>query len=298
MCYDLLHSFRKQPVFNSENHPSPNATGLYQYPAKHTRAVMWQGGLHHMGASTTWVWEEAKDDALLDSIYFRPANIWGHGRAFLDLNRLSEEVTAINRAPATVAILYSPASVFWEKEYGKTVRNVYTALTFLGERVTFISEKELARGPAPLSIQRIILPMATHVPVEPLKFLATRQFVYIGADCAKWDEYHRPLGPMTPDKLVAPGDERALWEALRVGSNVRLLDADGKPAWGIEFRAVPYRDGFLVPMINHLKKAQVVSLSIEGMGDEGIELLTRGIVSTKKIALEPMEPVLVRVERK
>ena len=27
MCYDLLHSFNNQPVFNSENHPMPNATG-------------------------------------------------------------------------------------------------------------------------------------------------------------------------------------------------------------------------------------------------------------------------------
>ena len=64
MGYDLLHSFRNQPVFNSENHPIPNATGQYEYPMRHTRAVMWQGGLHHMGASTTWVWEQAKEDSL------------------------------------------------------------------------------------------------------------------------------------------------------------------------------------------------------------------------------------------
>jgi hypothetical protein len=53
-----------------------------------------------------------------------------------------------------------------------------------------------------------------------------------------------------------------------------------------------------MPMMNLLKEPQTVSLTIEGMSEEGVDLLTREIVSTKKIRLEPMEPVLLRVERK
>jgi len=59
-------------------------------------------------------------------------------------------------------------------------------------------------------------------------------------------------------------DERKLWEALRVDSDVRLTGEDGKPAFGVEFKSVPYQGALLVPMINHLKKAQTVSLAIEG----------------------------------
>jgi hypothetical protein len=296
MCYDLLHSFRNQPVFNSENHPIPNATGLYQYPMRHTRAVMWQGGLHHMGASTTWVWEPARDDALLDSIYFRPANIWGQGRAFLDLNRLSEEVTAINRAKPTVAILYSPASIFWEKDYGKTVRDVYTALVCAGERVTFVSERQLAErryhGPT-----RIVLPMATHLSANGPQRLFGFQLVFVGEACAKRDEYDRPLDVAYATKVVPVGDARALWESLRAEGPVAVLDAEGKPAWGIEFCSVRHGNGLLVPMINHLKAAQTVSLSINGMAERAVELLSGAVVSTKKMELKPMEPVLLRVER-
>ncbi len=100
MSYDLLHSFRNQPVFNSENHPIANATGAYRFPSRQSRAVFWQGGLHNQGAMTTWVWQEANDPSLLHSIYYRPAYCWGQQRAaLLDLNRLAgDEVTAINRA--------------------------------------------------------------------------------------------------------------------------------------------------------------------------------------------------------
>jgi hypothetical protein len=297
MGYDLLHSFKNQPVFNSENHPIPNATGQYEYPMRHTRAVMWQGGLHHMGASTTWVWEQAKEDSLLDSIYFRPSNIWGQGRAFLDLNRLSDEVTAINRAKPTVAILYSPASIFWEKDYGKTVRDVYTALVCNGENVTFVSERQLAEHRVPPGL-RIVLPLATHVSsAEARKFLIPQPIVFVGAECAKWDEYHRPQPALIPEKVVAVGDAHSLWESLRrEGPGTRVLDAEGKPVWGIEFRAVRYGNGFLVPMINHLKTARTVRLGMDGIADSALELLSREVVSTEKLELKPMEAVLLRVE--
>jgi len=167
MGYDLLHSFRNQPVFNSENHPLPNASGAYRFPSRQARASIWQGGLHHQGATTTWVWEDPPaDPSLLHSIYYRPAYCWGQQRALLDLNRLSEEVTAINRAKPTVAILYSPASRYWEKDYGTSVRTIYTALSFLGDTITFVSEKQLAEGNVP-KVQAIVLPHATHVTDAP-----------------------------------------------------------------------------------------------------------------------------------
>ena len=76
------------------------------------------------------------------------------------------------------------------------------------------------------------------------------------------------------------------------------LDFTGKRAWGVEFRAVPYQTGYLVPMMNLLKQAQTVTLGAEGMSDEAVELITRNVISTKNLKLEPMEPVLLRIERR
>jgi hypothetical protein len=50
--YDLLHSFRGQSVFNSENHSIPDGASPYHIPMSDTRSVLWQGGLHHQGSTT------------------------------------------------------------------------------------------------------------------------------------------------------------------------------------------------------------------------------------------------------
>ena len=62
-----------------------------------------------------------------------------HGRAALDLMRLAPEVVALQDAPARVAILFSKCSEMWNPNYAGTAMNAYQALTFLGEKVDFIT---------------------------------------------------------------------------------------------------------------------------------------------------------------
>src|ERR1039457_2500946 len=84
------------------------------------------------------------------------------GRAMLDLNRLAPEVTALNTAKPRVALLYSQPSIFWETQYPGTLRSLYTVLNFMGENVTFVSERQLAEGKA-AKVQWLLVPDATHV---------------------------------------------------------------------------------------------------------------------------------------
>jgi hypothetical protein len=318
MCYDLLHSFADQPVFNSENHPLPNASGAYRWPSPETRAVIWQGGLHHQGATTTWVWEEGSEPSLRDSIYFRPAHIWQEGRALLDLNRLGEEVTAINRAKPTVAILYSPASRFWEKNYATAMRTVYTALNFLGETITFVSERQLAEGNIP-PVGAIVLPEATHVTdvaaAALLDFARSGgKLLYYGQDCLASDQYDRPRQKMSNFQqmqtllpsiaLIDPGDERQTAGQMRKALPTRPLAArlvatgTNQPTWGIEFRTIEHEGKFLVPLINLLKQPQTVTISIDQAEDQALDLLTDQIVSLKNLKLAPMEPKLLKISRR
>ena len=80
----------------------------------------------------------------------------------LDLDRLAPEVTALNTAKPRVALLYSQPSLFWEEQYPGTLRSLYTVLNFMGENVTFVSERQLAEGKAP-KVQWLLVPNATHV---------------------------------------------------------------------------------------------------------------------------------------
>ena len=67
------------------------------------------------------------------------------------------------RAKPHIAILYTRNSLYWQKDnYPRIVKAAYTALTFLGEPVTFVTERQLAEGTA-APVRAIILPQAKHV---------------------------------------------------------------------------------------------------------------------------------------
>ena len=302
--YDLLHSFRGQGVFNSENHVIPDGATPYHIPMSHTRSVLWQGGLHHQISTTVWVWETAGDSSLVGSIYFRPANVYGAGRAMLDLNRLAPEVTALNTAKPRVALLYSQPSIFWEDKYQGTLRSLYTVLNFMGENVTFVSERQLAEGNAP-KVQWLLVPNATHVlPSTPAAVAAFAKsggkVLLVGKESLRHDEYDRPLNEtMDYPMMELAGDEPATAAALRQRlAPLQLNDlrdaATGQPAWGVEFRVVKYGKVTLVPLINFTREAKKVQLP-GWARKQGLDLLSGENVQLNAISTESMAPRLLQI---
>lgn len=304
LYYDLLHSFRGQSVFNSENHLSTDGSGPAHVPINHTRSVLWQGGLHHQGSTTIWVWENSIDPSVVGNIYFRPANIFGAGRAMLDLNRLSPEVTAINNARPRVALLYSPPSIFWDEKYKSTLLSIYATLTFMGEPITFVSERQLAAGTA-AKVDWLIVPNATHILDTTSVALAGfkksgGKILLVGKDSLSRDEYDRPLPSRSNDPVIEPGlDDQSTAKLLRAvlrplpTSDLRESES-GQPAWGVEFRVVPLGKAILIPLVNFNQKAGTVTLS-KWAGCQALDLLSGETVDLKAIALEPMLPRLLRI---
>jgi len=304
--YDLLHSFKNQPVFNSENHVIPDGSPPSHIPMALTRAAIWQGALHHQGATTIWVWEEAVDASLSGSIYFRPANIYGAARAMLDLNQFAVQVASIDRGPAPVALLYSPASVFWEDKYKATLSSIYTMLTFSGLRPTFVSERQLAENPQP-NFQCIIVPGASHV--TDTTFEALSQFkgklLLVGDDAMKWDEYHRArdraaLAPSVvqfkPDPKPGIAAAGLRKELAAAGVTLHdLMDAsNSKPSWGVEYRVVADGPSTLIPMINLNAHAHTVRFTNPAW-HRATDLLTGAEIDLASIHLEPSAPRLLRI---
>ena len=304
--YDLLHSFRGQGVFNSENHVIPDGATPYHIPMGHTRSVLWQGGLHHQVSTTIWVWETAGDSSLVGSIYFRPANVYGAGRAMLDLNRLAPEVTALNTAKPRVALLYSQPSIFWDAQYPSTLRSLYTVLNFMGENVTFVSERQLAEGKA-AKVQWLLVPNATHVlsstPGAVAAFAkAGGKVLLVGKESLRHDEYDQPLNQvMDYPTMELAGDEPATAAALRQRlAPLQLNDlrdaTTGQPAWGVEFRVVQFGRVTLVPLLNLNKEAKTVRLP-GWAKKQGLDLLSGENVELNAVSAEPMVPRLLQIGR-
>lgn len=316
MWYDLLHSFRGQPVFNSENHLIKDGALANSIPPEHTYSVLWQGALHHQGATTIWVWNEPVNASLEGSIYLRPGNTWSAGKAMLDLNRLGPEVRAVATQKAPVAILYSVTSAFWEPDYEPALMSLYTTLSLLGHQVTFISERQLAAGrrsPANDSIRLIALPRATHVKEETVRALAGfvskgGKVFSVGDGSLLRDEYGRERklpaslsdnlskAPWsrgeTSDEDLATPVESILGKA-GVSSPLVLSSATtGRRVWGIQHRVVKEGDTLLISLNNMTKTPETVVLPVTGVITD---ILNEESIKPKAVILEPMKPRLLRV---
>ncbi len=301
--YDLLHSFRGQSVFNSENHVIPDNSPPSHIPMSHTRSVLWQGGLHHQGSTTIWVWEHAADPSLAGSIYFRPANVYGAGRAMLDLNRLAPEVRAFDTATPRVALLYSQPSIFWEQKYQGTIYSLYTALNFMGENVTFVSERQLAAGTA-AKVQWLLVPNATHVLPSTSAALAAyatagTKILLIGKESLTRDEYDRPLARTEYQVTEMAGDEPGTAAMLRQKLAPMAFDelrdvATGKPVWGVEFRTVRRGQTALIALNNFNKEGKTVSLP-RWTKVAAVDLLSGESVDPRGFKVETMTPRLLRM---
>ena len=302
--YDLLRSFRHQPVANSENHFISDGYQP-QISPDYIRSSMWQGVLHGLGQTACWEFGDANRGGD-GGIKLRPADIFAAGRAWLDARRCARIVAAVVRAQPHVAILYTRNSLYWQDEdYSKTLTAAYIALNFLGEPVTFVTEKELADGSA-VPVHAILLPRATHVTDATVAALARfvargGKLIAMGEGNLGRDEYDRPrrLPPALKLMPLPPSDdERVLFREFApishdLGVDAPLLNAkDASHAWGVEYRVVGDNGHTYLSALDQLKQSQVVKLS-GGPRKQFKDLLSGNLVDGTHIRLEPMVPVLL-----
>ncbi|NLX05679.1 MAG: hypothetical protein GXY33_11105 [Phycisphaerae bacterium] len=307
---DLLFGLGRKPVYNSENHLIPDQFPEAHVPPEHTHAVLVQGGLHHQYATAIWLWQEPNwitPFAVNGSIYVRPANLFAAGRAMLDLNRLAAEVSAVNAARPRAAILYAIPSLFWDEGAGEAITAAYMQLTFLGQPVGFVSERQLAEGDT-AGLKVILCPQTGHVEDATVEALARfaaggGTIVRIGSECLRFDQYHRlrelPGALAGSPELALPPECAAVSDELR-----SLLDSAGvavaplvdvltdRPVWGVEYRVVSDGEAMIVPMINFLTSAQTVRLDLTGAA---VDLIAEEPVDPARIELSPMCPRLIRI---
>jgi len=308
MFFDLLRSCRGQPIFNSENHVIIDRD-QERVPAVHIRNIMWQAAVHGQGASTMWVWERTFDphSSLAGSIMHRPACAEAHGRTALDLMRLAPQVTALQRAPARVALVYSIASLIYNSEYPRLLSQVYRALNFTGEKIDFITERQLAAGKA-RQYRMIFAPGVTHLPADALRglvrFAERGTVVTKGEGCLAHDDLDRPAPTADMAKPIQLPDEEdeALREAVvkalaaaGLQRTVIVQEAEtGREPWGVEWLSATVDGRTLVNLVNYLQKPQRVK--VVGLARPVTDLFT-GAPAPEVLDLAPLEPALLSSRR-
>jgi len=124
----------------------------------------------------------------------------------------------------------------------------------------------------------------------------------VGNECLRRDEYDRPLAEPAagfPTMDLAGSDEATAAKLRQALTSLPLEDfrdtATGKPAWGIEFRAVRQGRGVLVPLVNLNKETKTVQLP-RWANQPALDLLSGETMDLNAIRAEPMLPRLLQIQ--
>ena len=140
---DYQKTFKKAPVANTEDHILQDSiTPFESIYSDYAAQQIWQGAVHGKGMSVIWVWEweYSPQSALYGSLMRRPDGISKISKISLDLQRLSNEVVALQDDEPEVALLYSDASRNYSNTYTVGCYAAYESLRYAGKSVQFIAE--------------------------------------------------------------------------------------------------------------------------------------------------------------
>ncbi|MCL2810124.1 MAG: hypothetical protein FWD24_08715, partial [Treponema sp.] len=318
--YDFLTSFKRMPVFNSEDHIiEDRALSYIPQQVNHTRTDLWQGAIHGRGASVIWVWERTHDrnSDFAGSVLHRPDVVSVIGRTNLDLNRLSNEITAFQNENPRVAILYSNPARIYDRFYLNTIDKVYNSLIYNGQKTGFITEKQLAAGEF-TNYSLIIIPAAVHIMPQTLGVI--RGFInrgggvlIIGEDSLSKDHYSRIITGSDRDFIfrnsTVLNGANALTES-EINTAIRnilterglrrviLTDRNtAEPVYGVSYQSVTYNGRLHINICNYEWNDKNISISVNGRpAGNAIDLITGNIVNSANIELKPFTPILLRIE--
>jgi hypothetical protein len=309
MGHDLQKSLNSAPIFNSENHiileSDPRAV-----PPSHVRAALWQAAVHGQAATSIWVWDRSfgRKSDFWGCILDRPAAVEAVGLTNIDLNRAAPELRTLQDASPNVAILSSTSALTWDNEVPKVTEALYTALSFHGLKIGFITERQLEDNISPTT-PILFVPGNVHLSQRALHALAQfhGRIVFVGSErLLSRDDHDQPTAIKIRGEVlgVAGTDSwKALWSELTTTLTrwnlvvpVQVSDARGDPIWGVEWRSARSSTGaWIVNLCNYRRESVTVRLALDGRAISAHDVLT-GVRLPLVAVLASLESKLVRLE--
>jgi hypothetical protein len=294
--YTLLRSVKNAPIFNSENHliQDRNAQPV---PPEHIRCALWQAAMRGQSATTIWVWERGFDPNhdFAGSIMERPACAEAVGIVNDDLNRIAPQVRAFQQLPPAVQILQSTTAAAWaDPGYDKTITDAFTNLSFIGQRIGFITERQLEEGTLPTA-KVIVVPHVVHFSHDGLEALKkySGKILFIGNDCFTLSGYERPrkhVATLLPNsQVVTLPMLNATVTKLIDPPAVQVINVQtGQRAWGVEWQCAQDGGKSLINLCNYNHDPMPLRLIAKGAPLKAVDLLTGETVGPE-VTLEPLE---------
>jgi hypothetical protein len=310
--YDLQRSVKDIPIFNSENHIIPDREARYIPPA-HIRCALWQQAVYGQSATTIWIWGRTYDlrSDSAGSIMHRPLCAEAVGIVNYDLNRLSEYVREIQRIKPQVHIIMSNSAKVWDGgHYSDCLDKLYTALTFSGVKIGFVTERQLERGEIPQT-KIIFIPNMAHISdraFEALKNFKGKIVIVGEGELLSKNEYDQKReDKLTGERLIYRYGETTwqdIWSSLRprlrdwgIQPPIEVFDNKSRPLWGVAFLCAPTKYGTLVNLSNYRNERVELKLRTKE-GSFAIDLLSNEKISLDPLPLNPLEVRLLLLKKR
>lgn len=321
MQYDLMRSIKDIPIVNAEDHVISDAsTDFSPINADHISADMWQGAIH--GRSETTVWCLGKSFITThhkyNSVGTRPDAVSGIGKTALDLMRLAQAVNALKNRPYDAAVLYSDASRTYNKAYLNGLYNVYSAFSYCGKKVRFITENQLKDGSVSLSDYPVLtVACAKNVfdsTVDKISDYAIGggNVLIFDADSLKYNEYNNLVPerekiisalkntetyPVSYDGFNTAGDiSQIIYDKTDklFSDSICVESASGGPS--VAYDIVNDGSNTLINICNYSFEDVSVSIKNGGSGILDMTDLISGSAVSENLVLKPYKPMLLSVK--
>ena len=318
--YDLLGSIQDAPMYNSEDHLFFDYDGDFNAnKAIHAGAAMWQGAVHGRTASTIWLWDtsENQDSWIRNTILYRPDMLYRISKANLDLNRLANEVTAIQHEQPQIAILYSPTSRVYNTTYLSAMNVAYQSVLYTGQKAAFVTEKQIAEG-ALDKYKLLIAPQTGNVWASTLDGVNDfvnngGRLVMLGDSSFSRNEHNLLLDQAKHQNVTALADEvlsvyndgaymrspsngdlRDIIFGIteELGMNKAVLREGTSPAINVEWSYTVKDERVIINVCNYdWDNQKTITIDFNGQQVTGVSELIGGTVG-ESFNLKPFEPML------
>lgn len=326
--YDLQSSVKSAPVLNTEDHFQMDSVNIDLSPKmyKHAMADAWQGVMHNRATSIIWVLEREKQ-YLVDTTWMntnlavRADHLSGHSRAFLDFNRLSYEIKAMQDVKRNVAILYSQNSYNFKPSFQSTLLSAYSNVLFNGQKPLLLVESQMEKLD---DYNLLIIPECTHITDNT--FNAIEKFVQrggkliiIGEDSLYKNEFdikrdEKKVLNIFNNALIVKTDVSSrsdLTTAVDVDkvvsdtidemklTNVKIINKNtGEKIQKTEWLCTEYKGNYLINMLRYeWGEDKDIEIYIDGKKAEKIyDLRKNEYIDADNLKLCEYTPLFVRIE--
>lgn len=328
LFYDFLTSVKTAPIYNTEDHIIVDARELTYDDNEviYNVADIWNGAIHGRGGSVLWLWDRYSRSKN-GTIYFnslltaRPDSVATLGKTTLDLNRLSNEVVAIQDAESEIAMLYSDASVPYNDEMLDVIRSASAALGENGQKTRFVVESQLENM---MNYKAIIIPGSVCVRKETLEQLKKfveegGRLIVIGDNALTMNEYgDKHDSAVVADvkaKSVCVAYEDAgttiagaskkeikkevtkLVKALMLDTVVVKDKATGEPVVDADWITAEYDGAYIINLCSYTWDDREVEIYVNGNKVTASEDLINFGKYGESVLMKGHTPLLLRIEK-